>query len=88
LTLSCGVCTLWCMQYRTDREEWAIAAQRAGLRLETIAHFLDTTYPTVYAYAVGRRTPSPEWLGRVYALIAHPEWVDTANECYDRARAA
>ncbi len=73
---------------QNETPDWVTTAAEAGIRLETIAHFLGTPFHTVYAYTLGRRNPPIEWLNRVHDLIAHPEWVAAADGCYDKARAA
>lgn len=53
--------------------EWARSAERVGLRLEEIALLTGKSYSAVYRYKTGTRTPSPEWLAIVAALVRSRE---------------
>ena len=54
------------------RENWTqVAADVLGKHWkERLAIATDYLWPTVHAYAVGRRTPSDEWLAQVAAIVA------------------
>ena len=56
-----------------DTPEWFIAAERVGLRLEEIALLTDLSYSAVYRYKTGSRTPTPEWVRMVMALVRSRE---------------
>lgn len=55
---------------RTQRQPWAEAAERAGVRLEDIACLTGLSYPAVYNYARGFRSPPPGLIGLIEALLA------------------
>ena len=57
------------MQHPITRENWASAAEEAGLRRESIAVATGKSYSAVYRYKRGDRTPSEAWLREVAALI-------------------
>jgi hypothetical protein len=59
------------MPVKTPRTDWAIEAERVGLRLEEIAVVTNKSYAAVYRYSTESRRPTPEWLAQVAALIAN-----------------
>jgi hypothetical protein len=57
------------MQHPITRDNWPVAAEEVGLRLESIAVATGKSYSAVYRYQQGTRTPSAEWVREVAALI-------------------
>lgn len=68
LTADTSGCTFTDMHNTTP--EWAIKAERIGMSLEEIAVLTGRSFSAVYRYKTGTRTPPPEWLAQVSALLA------------------